>query len=406
MKKILLAYSGGLDTSCILTWLKEKYDATIIAYCADVGQEEDFEAVKAKALKTGAEKCIIDDLKKEFVKEYIFPSIQANAVYETVYLMGTSLARPCIAKGMVEAALKEGCEYIAHGATGKGNDQVRFELTVKALAPQLKVIAPWREWEFTGRSDLFDYAEKHGIPLPITKEKPYSMDANLMHISYEGGILENTWNEATEDMYLWTTAPEAAPDKAEFVTIDFEEGVPVAINGTELGPVALMNEINTIAAAHGVGRIDIVENRFVGIKCRGVYETPGTTVLMQAHKAIESIVLDREVSHLKESLTVKIADLTYNGFWFAPEAELLRGFVAQTQKFVTGTAKIKLYKGTSMVVARKSPQSIYSEKQTSFENMSAFNPADAGGFININGLRLSTWSQKHASTEKSLQPTA
>jgi argininosuccinate synthase len=406
MKKILLAYSGGLDTSCILTWLKEKYDAPIIAYCADVGQEEDFEAVKAKALKTGAEKCIIDDLKSEFVKEYIFPSIQANAIYETVYLMGTSLARPCIAKGMVEAALREGCDYIAHGATGKGNDQVRFELTMKALAPHLKVIAPWREWEFSGRAELFDYAEKHNIPLPISKEKPYSMDANLMHISYEGGILENTWNEAPEDIYLWTTAPEDAPDKAEFITIDFEEGVPVAVNGKKFAPVDLMKEVNDAAARHGVGRIDIVENRFVGIKCRGVYETPGTTILMQAHKAIESITLDREVSHLKESLSGKIAELTYNGFWFAPEAELLRGFVKQSQQYVTGTAKIKLFKGYSMVVARKSPESLYSEKQTSFENMSAFNPADAGGFININGLRLSTWSQKHASIEKSLQPTA
>ncbi len=406
MKKILLAYSGGLDTSCILTWLKEKYNAPIIAYCADVGQEEDFEAVKVKALKTGAEKCIIDDLKNEFVQEYIFPSIQANAVYETVYLMGTSLARPCIAKGMVEAALREGCDYIAHGATGKGNDQVRFELTMKALAPQLKVIAPWREWEFGGRSELFDYAEKHGIPLPVTKEKPYSMDANLMHISYEGGILENTWTEAPEDIYLWTTSPEKAPDKPEFVTIDFEEGNPVAINGQKMSPVDLMQEANKLAAAHGVGRIDIVENRYVGIKCRGVYETPGVTILMQAHKAVESLALDREVAHLKDSMVTKISELTYNGYWFAPEAELLRGFVKQSQEHVTGTAKLKLYKGYSMVVARKSPQSLYSENMTSFENMTAFNPADSGGFININGLRLSTWSQKHASFTKSLQPTA
>ena len=406
MKKILLAYSGGLDTSCILTWLKEKYNVPIIAYCADVGQDEDFEAVNVKALKTGAEKCIIDDLKNEFVKEYIFPSIQANAVYETVYLMGTSLARPCIAKGMVEAALREGCDYIAHGATGKGNDQVRFELTMKALAPQLKVIAPWREWEYSSRTELFDYAEKHGIPLPICKDKPYSMDANLMHISYEGGILEDTWNEAPEDIYLWTTSPESAPDKPEFVTVDFEAGNPVAINGKKLAPVELMKEANDLAAAHGVGRIDIVENRYVGIKCRGVYETPGTTILMQAHKAIESLTLDREVAHLKDSFIGKIADLTYNGYWFAPEAELLRGFIKQSQEHVTGTAKIKLYKGNSMVVARKSPQSLYSESVTSFENMSAFNPADSGGFININGLRLSTWSQKHASFTKSLQPTA
>jgi argininosuccinate synthase len=406
MKKILLAYSGGLDTSCILAWLKEKYAVPIIAYCADVGQNEDLQAVSAKAIKTGAEKCIVDDLKSEFVKEYIFPSIQANAVYENVYLMGTSLARPCIAKGMVEAALREGCDYIAHGATGKGNDQVRFELTVKSLAPQLKIIAPWREWEFGSRTELFGFAEKHGIPLPVCKEKPYSMDANLMHISYEGGILENPWTEAPADIYLWTKAPEDAPDQAEFVTIEYAEGVPVAINGEKLSPVALVEKANAIAANHGVGRIDLVENRFVGIKSRGIYETPGVTILLQAHRAIESLTLDKEVAHLKESLALKIAEITYNGFWFAPEAQLLRTFVQESQTCVSGIAKIKLFKGNSMVVARQSAQSLYSENMVSFENMSSFNPADSGGFININGLRLSTWSQKHASIAKSLQPTA
>ena len=406
MKKILLAYSGGLDTSCILTWLKEKYNVPVVAYCANVGQEEDFDAVHEKALKTGAEKCVIDDLKAEFVKDFIFPSIQANAVYEAVYLLGTSLARPCIAKGMVEAALREGCDYIAHGATGKGNDQVRFELAVKSLAPQLGVIAPWREWEYQSRTDLFAYAEKHGIPLPITKEKPYSMDANLMHISYEGGILEDPWQEAPAHIYLWTKNPEEAPDKAQFVEIEFEQGVPVAIDGEKLGPVELVEKANAIAAAHGVGRIDLVENRFIGIKSRGVYETPGVTILLQAHQAVESLTLDKEVAHLKQSLVSKIAELTYNGFWFAPETQLLHNFIKESQTCVTGVAKIKLYKGNSMVVARKSEQSLYSEKMTSFENMSSFNPADSGGFININGLRLSAWSQKNASIKKSVHATA
>lgn len=406
MKKILLAYSGGLDTSCILTWLKEKYNVPVVAYCANVGQEEDFDAVHEKALKTGAEKCIIDDLKAEFVKDFIFPSIQANAVYEAVYLLGTSLARPCIAQGMVEAALREGCDYIAHGATGKGNDQVRFELAVKSLAPQLGVIAPWREWEYQSRTDLFEYAEKHGIPLPITKEKPYSMDANLMHISYEGGILEDPWQQAPENIYLWTKNPEEAPDKAQFVEIEFVQGVPVAIDGEKLGPVELVEKANEIAAAHGVGRIDLVENRFIGIKSRGVYETPGVTILLQGHQAVESLTLDKEVAHLKQSLVSKIAELTYNGFWFAPETQLLHNFIKDSQTCVTGVAKIKLYKGSSMVVARKSEQSLYSEKMTSFENMSSFNPADSGGFININGLRLSAWSQKNASIKKSVHATA
>lgn len=406
MKKILLAYSGGLDTSCILTWLKEKYNVPVVAYCANVGQEEDFDAVHEKALKTGAEKCIIDDLKAEFVKDFIFPSIQANAVYEAVYLLGTSLARPCIAQGMVEAALREGCDYIAHGATGKGNDQVRFELAVKSLAPQLGVIAPWREWEYQSRTDLFAYAEKHGIPLPITKEKPYSMDANLMHISYEGGILEDPWQQAPENIYLWTKNPEEAPDQAQFVEIEFAQGVPVAIDGVKLGPVELVEKANEIAAAHGVGRIDLVENRFIGIKSRGVYETPGVTILLQAHQAVESLTLDKEVAHLKQSLVSKIAELTYNGFWFAPETQLLHNFIKDSQTCVSGVAKIKLYKGNSMVVARKSEQSLYSEKMTSFENMSSFNPADSGGFININGLRLSAWSQKNASIKKSVHATA
>lgn len=406
MKKILLAYSGGLDTSCILAWLKEKYQVPIVAYCADVGQKEDFDAVHIKALKTGADECMVEDLKEDFVKSYIFPSIKANALYESIYLMGTSLARPCIAQGMITAAIKTGCDTIAHGATGKGNDQVRFELAVKALAPQLKIIAPWREWQFDGRNDLFDYAESKGIPLPVTKEKPYSMDANLMHISYEGGILEDPWAEPPEDIYLWTTDPGEAPDKSEYVTIEFYEGAPVAINGEKLGPVALLEKANEIAAKHGVGRIDLVENRYIGIKSRGVYETPGATILMQAHRAVESLALDREVAHLKEEISQKLATLTYNGYWFAPESSLLRKLVEETQKNVTGITKLKLYKGSSIVVGRKSPQSLYDTSISSFENMSAFNSTDAGGFINIQGLRLTSWSKKNASFEKSFQTTA
>jgi argininosuccinate synthase len=406
MKKILLAYSGGLDTSCILAWLKETYNVPVVAYCADVGQNEDFEAVKAKAIATGAEKCIVDDLKKDFVENYIFPAVKANAVYESVYLMGTSLARPCIAAGMVEAALKEGCDAIAHGSTGKGNDQVRFEFAVKSLAPQLEIIAPWRTWSFNSRQDLFDYAEKHGIPLPITKDKPYSMDANLMHISYEGGILEDPWLEPPADIFLWTKSPEDAPDTAETVTVDFQAGIPVALNGKKLDPLALIDELNKIAAEHGVGRVDLVENRYIGIKSRGVYETPGVTVLMQAHHAVESVTLDKEVTHWKQELALKFAQMIYNGYWFAPECKILKSTINEMQAPVTGSAKIKLFKGNSIVVGRKAPVSLYAHKLSSFDDMSSFSPADSGGFININALRLSTWSQTHESIKKGVQAGA
>jgi argininosuccinate synthase len=405
MKKILLAYSGGLDTSCILVWLKEKYNVPIIAYCADVGQDEDYEAISKKAIACGAEKFIVQDLKQEFVENFIFPAIKANAVYETVYLMGTSLARPCIASGMITAALKEGCDTIVHGATGKGNDQVRFELAMKSLAPQLKVVAPWREWEFDGRDDLFAYAESKGIPLPVTKEKPYSMDANIMHISYEGGILEDPWAEPPTDIFKWTTDPENAPDVPEYVTVDFVAGIPVGVNGKTLKSVELLETINTIAAKHGVGRVDCVENRYIGIKSRGVYETPGVTVLQQAHKAVESITLDREVAHLKESLSQQLSIQIYNGYWFAPECKILLKTVDETQCGVTGTAKIKLFKGNSIVVGRKAEVSLYDQKLSSFEHMSAFNPSDSGGFINIAGLRLTAWSKNSASFEKTLQKT-
>lgn len=406
MKKILLAYSGGLDTSCILVWLKEKYKVPIIAYCADVGQTENFDQVKAKALAAGARNCIVEDLQESFVTEYIFPAIKANAVYESVYLMGTALARPCIASGMITTAMKEGCDTIVHGATGKGNDQVRFELAVKALAPHLSIIAPWREWEFDSRDALFHYAEKHGIPLPVTKEKPYSMDANIMHISYEGGVLEDPWNQPPADLFLWTTNPEDAPDQPEYLTIDFESGEPVAVNGNKLAPVELLNLLNATAAKHGIGRVDCVENRYIGIKSRGVYETPGVTVLMQAHRAVESITLDREVAHLKDNLSEKLSTLIYNGYWFAPECKLLQNLIEESQKHVTGTAKLKLFKGAAMVVGRKAEASLYDEKVSSFDNMSAFLPSDAGGFINIAGLRLTAWSKNNASIKKGIHTSA
>jgi argininosuccinate synthase len=402
MKKILLAYSGGLDTSCILTWLKETYKVPIVAYCADVGQDEDFEKVKAKALATGAESCVVDDLKNSFVKDYAWTALKANAIYEFDYLLGTSLARPCIAAGMVKAALLHGCDAIAHGCTGKGNDQVRFELAVKSLAPHLEVIAPWRTWKFQGRSDLFEYAEAHNIPLPVTKEKPYSMDANLLHISYEGGILEDAWAEPPKEMFLWTVDPADAPNAAEYVTVEFAAGVPIAINGAQYEPTELLQQANAIAAKHGVGRIDLVENRYIGIKSRGVYETPGFTILMKAHQALESLTLDKESAHLKQELGLKFATLVYNGYWFAPEMQILKSAIEATQGNVTGEVKIKLFKGSAQVVGRKSPVSLYSTHVSSFENMSAFSTADSGGFININGLRLSTWSKVNGSIKESV----
>lgn len=404
MKKILLAYSGGLDTSCIMTWLKETYGVPVVAYCANVGQGEDLQAVAEKAIKTGAEKCIIDDLTNDFVSNYVFESVKANGLYEGVYLMGTSLARPCIAQGMITAALKEGCDAIAHGATGKGNDQVRFELAVKALAPHLQIIAPWREWSFTGRNDLIEYAKSHGIPVPVTKEKPYSMDANLMHISYEGGILEDPSAAPPEDIYLWTTNPENAPDKAEEITIEFKCGVPVAVNGEKLGATALLTKVNEIGAKHGVGRVDLVENRFIGIKSRGVYETPGMTLLMQAHMAVESLTLDREVAHMKQQWSLKFAELCYNGFWFAPEMQILKTTIDATQASVSGWAKLKLYKGNAIVIGRDSQSSLYDSKISSFEEMGMFDKLDSGGFINVNGLRLTAWSKCNESLKKSLQP--
>lgn len=388
MKKVVLAYSGGLDTSVAIKWLKEKYNLDVIAFCADIGQEEDFQEIAEKAKKTGASKVYIEDLKEEFVREFVFPMLRANAVYESGYLMGTSIARPLIAKKQIEIAVKENAEAVAHGATGKGNDQVRFELTYYALKPDIKVIAPWREWEFDSRSSLIEYAEKHKIPVSATKEKPYSIDRNLLHISYEGGILEDPWNEPPEDMYTLVVPPEKAPDKAVYIEIEYENGNPVALNGESYSPAELLKKLNKIAGENGIGKIDMVENRYVGIKSRGVYETPGGTVLHIAHKAIESITLDREVMHLRDSLIPRYAELIYYGYWFSPERITLQKLIDETQKNVTGTVRLKLYKGNCIVTGRKSPYSLYSKELATFEKDQVYNQKDAEGFIKINALRL------------------
>jgi argininosuccinate synthase len=388
-KRIIVAYSGGLDTSVIIRWLKEHSDAEIIAWTADIGQGEELAPLDEKAKKTGAQKLIIEDLRESFVKDYVFPALRANAIYEGTYLMGTSLARPLIGRRLVESALAEGADAICHGATGKGNDQVRFELTAYAFAPSIRVIAPWRMWNMQGRSDLIDYAEKHNIPVTATKAKPYSTDRNLFHISYEGGILEDPWAEADDPaMYTLSVPAEKAPDQAEYVEIEFEQGVPVGVNGERLGPVALLERVNAIGGRHGVGRVDIVENRYVGMKSRGVYETPGGTLLHLAHRAVETLTMDREVMHLRDSLIPKYAELIYNGYWFAPEREMLQTMIDQTQETVTGTARLKLYKGNAMVVGRKAPRSLWSPAHASFEAESVYKQGDAEGFIKLNALRL------------------
>ncbi len=388
MKKIVLAYSGGLDTSVMLHWLRKQYQCEVVCYCADVGQGEELHGLEAKALETGASKLYVQDLREEFVRDYVWTAVKANAVYEGVYLMGTSIARPVIAKGQIEIARKEGADAVAHGATGKGNDQVRFELTYYALKPDIKVIAPWREWEFKGRSDLIAYARQHQIPVTATHEKPYSTDRNLMHVSYEGGILEDPWNEPPEDIFQLTLSPEAAKDSPEYVELSFEQGVLVAINGKSADPVALLTTLNELGGRHGIGRVDLVENRFVGMKSRGVYETPGVTILHAAHRALESITLDREVMHLRDSLGVKFAESIYYGFWFAPEFELLRKTIDETQRNVTGDVRLKLYRGNVIVVGRRSPRSLYDENVATFEADSVYNQRDAEGFIKLNALRL------------------
>ncbi|HKY30275.1 MAG TPA: argininosuccinate synthase [Pyrinomonadaceae bacterium] len=388
INKIVLAYSGGLDTSVMLHWLKAKYGCEVICYCADVGQGEEMEGLKAKALATGASRLYVEDLRDEFLREYVWTAVKANAVYEGVYLLGTSLARPVIAKRQIEIARKENADAVAHGATGKGNDQVRFELTYYALQPDIKVIAPWREWDFKGRSDLMAYANQNNIPVTATAEKPYSTDRNLMHISYEGGILEDPWAEPPENIFQLTKSPENAKSQAEYVEISFVNGEPVAVNGQQMDPVPLLETLNKLAGEHGIGRVDLVENRFVGMKSRGVYETPGVTLLLAAHRALESITLDREVMHLRDSLTVKFAESVYYGFWFAPEFELLRKTIDETQRNVIGDVRLKLYRGNTIVAGRRSPHSLYSEKLATFEADSVYNQRDAEGFIKLNALRL------------------
>jgi argininosuccinate synthase len=388
VNKVVLAYSGGLDTSVILRWLIETYRCEVVAFCADLGQGDELITVRDKAKKTGAGAVHIMDLRESFVRDFLFPMLRGAAVYEGSYLLGTSIARPLIAKAQVEVALQEGADAVAHGATGKGNDQVRFELTYAALAPQLRVIAPWREWDLNSRTSLIEFARAHDIPVPVTAERPYSMDRNLFHVSYEGGILEDPWAEPPDKMYLLTQSPEAAPDVPVYVEIDFESGDPIAVDGRRLAPVALLETVNRLGAEHGIGRVDLVENRFVGMKSRGCYETPGGSILVAARRALESITLDREVLHLRDSLVPRYAEMIYYGFWFSPERQALQGFLDECVKDVTGTVRLKLYKGNITVAGRKSPRSLYRTDFATFEADSVYRQRDAEGFINLNALRL------------------
>lgn len=388
VEKIVLAYSGGLDTSVILKWLANEYGCPVIAYCADIGQKEDWDKVRAKGMATGADKVIVSDLREEFVRDYIFPAFRANAIYEGSYLLGTSLARPLIAREQVRIAAEENADAVSHGATGKGNDQVRFELSYLALNPRLTIIAPWRIWDLNSRQKLVAYAREHDIPVPVTKKNPYSSDENLLHISFEGGILEDPWNEPDEEMFKLTVSPERAPDCPTYIEIDFAQGTPVAIDGERLGPVALMTRLNDLGGANGIGRLDMVENRFVGMKSRGVYETPGGTILRAAHRDLETITLDREVLRIRDSLVPTYAQLIYNGFWFSPEMQLLQRTMDDAQTTVNGTVRLKLYKGNCIPVGRKSDNSLYSESFATFEEDEVYNQADATGFIRLNALRL------------------
>lgn len=388
VKKVILAYSGGLDTSVILRWLIETYRCEVVAYCADLGQGEELIPVRDKALKTGASSVHIRDLREEFVRDFVFPTLRANAVYEGSYLMGTSIARPLIAKAQVELAREEGADAVSHGATGKGNDQVRFELTYAALAPELTVIAPWREWDLSSRTALIEFARRHDIAVPVTAERPYSTDRNLFHVSFEGGILEDPWAEPPPKMFLLTNSPESAPDVPVYVEIEFEAGNPVAVDGKRLAPVALLETLNRLGGEHGIGRVDLVENRYVGMKSRGVYETPGGTILHTAHRALESLTLDREVLHLRDSLVPRYAEMIYYGFWFAPEREALQGLIDHSQRDVTGTVRLKLYKGNVNVAGRRSARSLYRMDFATFEKDQVYRQKDAEGFINLNALRL------------------
>jgi argininosuccinate synthase len=386
--KVVLAYSGGLDTSVILTWLVETYRAEVIAFAANIGQEEELSGLRQKALKTGATKVYIDDLRQEFARDFIFPMLRAGAVYESGYLLGTSIARPLIAKRMIEIAKENRADAVSHGATGKGNDQVRFEVTAYALKPDIKIIAPWREWSFKSRTDLIRYAKQHGIPVPVTAKKPYSSDRNLLHISFEGGILENPWNEPPKDMFKLSVAPEDAPKKPEYVAVEFKAGNPVAVNGKKMSPLDIMLALNKLGGKHGVGRADLVENRFVGMKSRGVYETPGGTILHKAREAVEQITMDREVLHLRNTLMPRYAELVYYGFWFAPERVMLQKAMDEAASCVTGVARLKLYKGNCTIAGRKSAQSLYDPKLATFEKEQVYDQKDATGFIKLNALRL------------------
>jgi len=389
-KKVVLAYSGGLDTSVIVRWLVETYGCEVVAFAADVGQKEELDGLKEKAINTGASKIYIDDLREEFAKDFVFACLRANAIYEGTYMLGTSIARPLIAKRQIEIALAERADAVCHGATGKGNDQVRFELTYMALCPEMKIISAWKDdnWKFDSRESMFDYAEKYNIPLPLTKDKPYSSDRNLLHISHEGAILEDPWAEPPEDIFVLSCSPEAAPDKPTYVEIEFEKGNPVAVDGVRMSPATLMEHMNDIAGKNGIGRVDMVENRFVGMKSRGVYETPGGTVLWAAHRALETLTMDREVMLMRDSLIPKYAQLVYNGFWYSPEMTVLQRMIDETQERVTGSARVKLYKGNTIVVGRKSPWSLYSEDLATFEKDEVYNQKDATGFIRLNALRL------------------
>ena len=388
MKKVVLAYSGGLDTSVIIPWLKENYDLEVICMCADLGQGEELAPLREKAIKSGASKIYIEDLKEEFVKDFVFPVLKSGAKYEGKYLLGTSFARPLIAKRLVEIAEQEGAEYVAHGCTGKGNDQVRFELTIKALNPDLKIIAPWRKWHIRSREDAIEYANARGIPVPVTKERPYSMDRNVFHLSHEGGDLEDPWNEPQDDLFMICNTPQAAPDEAEYVEIEFEKGIPVSINGEKLSPLGILEKANAIAAKHGVGIVDIVENRLVGMKSRGVYETPGGTLLHLAHQELEHLTLDRATIEFKSIVSIKYAQLVYDGLWYTPLKEALDAFVNSTQETVTGTVRMKLYKGNCTPAGTKSPYSLYNKDFVTFGEDEVYNQKDAEGFINLFGLPL------------------
>uniref|UniRef100_A0A7S0RSN5 argininosuccinate synthase n=1 Tax=Chlamydomonas leiostraca TaxID=1034604 RepID=A0A7S0RSN5_9CHLO len=392
-KKVVLAYSGGLDTSIILKWLQDEYGCEVVTFTADLGQGEELEPARAKAEKMGIKQIFIEDLREEFVRDYVFPMFRANALYEGTYLLGTSIARPLIAKRQIEIAKEVGADAVAHGATGKGNDQVRFEMGYYGLKPDIKVITPWREWDLLSRTKLIEYAEKNAIPVPAAKrnEPPYSMDANLLHISYEGNALEDPWATPSEDMFTRSVSPEQAPDKPTVIEIEFEKGDPVAINGVKMSPATILAELNKLGGANGIGRVDLVESRFVGMKSRGVYETPGGTILMTARRAMESITLDRGEAHLKDELMPKYAEMVYNGMWFTPERMALQALIDNTQEYVKGTVKVKLYKGNVIVQGRKSPVSLYDKVVASFEDdKGLYNQADAGGFIKLNALRLRT----------------